>query len=47
MVGTDVSVFVDAVRPFAEAALVQIGGEQQLPFIHWAEKKLLPALREL
>lgn len=44
--------FVDAVRPFAEAgftevALVQIGGEAQQPFLHWAEKMLIPALREL
>ncbi|MFD7340633.1 LLM class F420-dependent oxidoreductase [Streptomyces violascens] len=50
--GDDVDAFVDAVRPYAEAgfteiALVQIGGPQQLPFIDWAEKKLLPALREL
>lgn len=27
--------------------LVQVGGDQQLPFIAWAEKTLLPALREL
>ncbi|WP_406503618.1 LLM class F420-dependent oxidoreductase [Streptomyces sp. NBC_00212] len=50
--GDDVDAFVDAVRPYAEAgfteiALIQIGGPQQLPFIDWAEKKLLPALREL
>lgn len=50
--GDDVTAFVDAVRPFVEAgftevALVQIGGEHQLPFIHWAETKLMPALREL
>ncbi|WP_328306945.1 LLM class F420-dependent oxidoreductase [Streptomyces sp. NBC_00442] len=50
--GDDVSAFVEAVRPYAEVgftevALVQIGGEQQRPFIDWAEKKLLPALREL
>lgn len=50
--GDDVDDFVDAVRPYAEAgfteiALIQIGGPQQLPFIDWAEKKLLPALREL
>jgi G6PDH family F420-dependent oxidoreductase len=50
--GDDVDAFVDAVRPYAEAgfteiALVQIGGPQQLPFIDWAEKELLPALREL
>jgi len=50
--GDDVTAFVDAVRPFADAgftevALVQVGGEQQRPFIDWAEKELLPALREL
>ncbi|WP_409234550.1 LLM class F420-dependent oxidoreductase [Streptomyces sp. PA5.6] len=50
--GDDVDEFVEAVRPFAEAgfteiALVQVGGDQQRPFIDWAEKKLLPALREL
>ncbi|MFJ2828235.1 LLM class F420-dependent oxidoreductase [Streptomyces sp. NPDC087263] len=50
--GDDVDLFVKAVRPYAEAgfteiALVQVGGDQQLPFIAWAEKELLPALREL
>ncbi|MEU3462872.1 LLM class F420-dependent oxidoreductase [Streptomyces sp. NPDC006733] len=50
--GNDVTAFVDAVRPYAEAgfteiALVQIGGEHQLPFLEWAEHTLLPALREL
>ncbi|MEU5900124.1 MULTISPECIES: LLM class F420-dependent oxidoreductase [Streptomyces] len=50
--GDNVDDFVEAVRPFAEAgfteiALVQVGGDQQRPFIDWAEKKLLPALREL
>ncbi|KOU39435.1 TIGR03557 family F420-dependent LLM class oxidoreductase [Streptomyces sp. WM6378] len=50
--GDDVDDFVDAVRPYAEAgfteiALIQIGGPQQLSFIDWAEKKLLPALHEL
>ncbi|MFJ3171967.1 LLM class F420-dependent oxidoreductase [Streptomyces roseus] len=50
--GDDVDAFVEAVRPyvdagFTEIALVQIGGDQQLPFLDWAEKKLLPALREL
>ncbi|MEU8953219.1 LLM class F420-dependent oxidoreductase [Streptomyces sp. NPDC048518] len=50
--GDDVDTFVEAVRPFADAgfteiALVQVGGEHQRPFIEWAEKKLLPALREL
>ncbi|MBT2442935.1 LLM class F420-dependent oxidoreductase [Streptomyces sp. ISL-36] len=50
--GDDVSAFVDAVRPFAEAgftdvALVQIGGAHQEPFLQWARTTLLPALREL
>ncbi|MFI6092943.1 LLM class F420-dependent oxidoreductase [Streptomyces sp. NPDC051218] len=50
--GDDVDSFVDAVRPFVDAgftevALVQVGGDQQRPFIDWAEQKLLPALREL
>ncbi|WP_367047895.1 LLM class F420-dependent oxidoreductase [Streptomyces sp. Je 1-332] len=50
--GEDVDSFVDAVRPFVDAgftevALVQVGGDQQRPFIDWAEQKLLPALREL
>jgi hypothetical protein len=37
--------FVDA--GFDEVALVQIGADQQKPFFEWAEKELLPALREL
>lgn len=50
--GDDVDAFVDAVRPFVDAgftevALVQVGGDRQRPFIDWAEKKLLPALRDL
>ncbi|MFJ6213457.1 LLM class F420-dependent oxidoreductase [Streptomyces sp. NPDC092296] len=50
--GDDVEAFVEAVRPYAEAgfseiALVQIGGDAQYPFLDWAEKSLLPALREL
>lgn len=50
--GDDVDTFVDAVATYAEAgfseiALVQIGGGHQLPFIAWAQKTLLPALRDL
>jgi hypothetical protein len=50
--GSDVDSFVDAVKPFLDAgfdelALVQIGGEHQAPFIAWAERELLPALRAL
>ncbi|NUR61770.1 MAG: LLM class F420-dependent oxidoreductase [Catenulispora sp.] len=50
--GDDVEAFVDAARPFAEAgftelALVQVGGDAQGPFLDWAEKTLIPALREV
>jgi G6PDH family F420-dependent oxidoreductase len=50
--GPDVEAHVESIRPFIDAgfteiALVQIGGEQQQPFIDWAEKELLPALRSL
>ena len=48
--GSDVDEFVKAVRAFDDAgfthvALVQIGGGHQQPFIDWAERELLPALR--
>jgi hypothetical protein len=48
----DVEEHVRHIRPYVEAgftevALVQIGGEQQAPFIAWAERELLPALRAL
>ncbi|MEV5508069.1 LLM class F420-dependent oxidoreductase [Streptomyces orinoci] len=50
--GSDVGAFVEAVRPYADAgftevALVQVGGDHQLPFLKWAAGELLPALREL
>jgi G6PDH family F420-dependent oxidoreductase len=50
--GPDVEEYVEKIRPFVEAgftevALVQIGGDQQEPFLRWAEKELLPALAEL
>ncbi|MEV0848069.1 LLM class F420-dependent oxidoreductase [Streptomyces sp. NPDC049954] len=50
--GDDVDAFVEAVGQYADAgfteiALVQIGGDQQAPFLRWAEKELLPALRRL
>ncbi|MEU1616626.1 LLM class F420-dependent oxidoreductase [Streptomyces sp. NPDC005722] len=50
--GDDPQAFVEAVRPYAEAgfteiALVQVGGDAQPAFLDWAEKTLLPALREL
>ena len=49
--GSRVDDFVEAVRPFAEAgfshvALCQVGGERQPDFIAWAQKELLPALRD-
>jgi G6PDH family F420-dependent oxidoreductase len=50
--GPDVEEHVEKIKPFVEAgfteiALVQIGAEQQAPFIAWAERELLPALRSL
>jgi len=50
--GDSVEDFVEAVRRYADAgftevALVQVGGDAQDPFLDWAEKALLPALREL
>ncbi|MFD7620315.1 LLM class F420-dependent oxidoreductase, partial [Streptomyces sp. NPDC059802] len=50
--GDDIGTFVEAVRPYAvggftEIALVQVGGDHQQPFLDWAEKTLLPALRDL
>jgi G6PDH family F420-dependent oxidoreductase len=49
--GPDVEEHVTKIQPFIDAgfteiALVQIGAEQQ-PFLEWAERKLLPALRAL
>lgn len=48
--GSDVDETVRAVRRFTDAgftdvALVQIGGEDQEPFLQWAANVLLPALR--
>jgi G6PDH family F420-dependent oxidoreductase len=50
--GDDVDEFVQAVRAYADAgftevALIQVGGDAQRPFLDWAHKSLLPALREL
>lgn len=50
--GPDVEEHVNKIKPFLDAgftevALVQIGADQQDRFISWAEKELLPALREL
>jgi G6PDH family F420-dependent oxidoreductase len=49
--GPDVDAIVSAVEPFRQAgftdiALVQIGGEHQRDFFGFAEKELLPALRD-
>jgi G6PDH family F420-dependent oxidoreductase len=50
--GPDVDEHVEKIRPMLEAgydevALVQIGADQQEPFMGWAERELLPALRSL
>lgn len=50
--GADVELFVEKIKPFVDAGftevgLVQIGGAHQEKFIAWAERELLPALREL
>ncbi len=50
--GSDVEEHVEKIRPFIDAgfteiALVQIGADQQQPFMGWAEAELLPALRSL
>jgi G6PDH family F420-dependent oxidoreductase len=50
--GPDVERYAEAIKPYLEAgfdelAFVQIGAEHQQPFIEWAERELLPALRSL
>ncbi|NED93976.1 TIGR03557 family F420-dependent LLM class oxidoreductase [Phytoactinopolyspora alkaliphila] len=50
--GPDVEPVVEAVKAYTEAgfthvALVQVGHEEQQPFLDWAEKELLPELRRL
>ncbi|WP_130797843.1 TIGR03557 family F420-dependent LLM class oxidoreductase [Streptomyces otsuchiensis] len=50
--GDDVRLFTDAVQAyvdagFTEIALVQVGGDHQLPFLEWANRTLLPELRKL
>jgi G6PDH family F420-dependent oxidoreductase len=50
--GADVEEHVAKIKPYLDAgfdeiALVQIGAEQQQAFIDWAQRELLPALREL
>jgi G6PDH family F420-dependent oxidoreductase len=50
--GPDVAEHVEKIKAFVDAGfteigLVQIGGSHQEKFIAWAERELLPALREL
>ncbi len=50
--GSDVEQCVQAARQWADAgfthlALLQIGGDAQGEFLAWAEKELIPALREI
>ncbi|MGH2833339.1 MAG: LLM class F420-dependent oxidoreductase [Solirubrobacteraceae bacterium] len=50
--GPDVQEHIEKIKPYLDAgfdqvALVQIGGDQQSEFIAWAQRELLPALREL
>jgi alkanesulfonate monooxygenase SsuD/methylene tetrahydromethanopterin reductase-like flavin-dependent oxidoreductase (luciferase family) len=49
--GDDVDAVLTAAKAYADAgftqlALVQIGGDQQAPFIEWAQQTLMPAWRE-
>jgi G6PDH family F420-dependent oxidoreductase len=49
--GDDVEAVIEAAKAYAEAgfthlALVQIGGDQQEPYLEWTRKSLLPAWRE-
>jgi G6PDH family F420-dependent oxidoreductase len=49
--GDDVDAVLTAAKEYADAgftqlALVQIGGDQQQPFIEWAQQTLMPAWRE-
>src|SRR5215210_7349265 len=49
--GDDVDAVLEAAKEYADAgfthlALVQIGGDQQTPFIEWSEQKLMPAWRD-
>ena len=50
--GPDVKAHVDAVREYVDAgftdvAVVQIGGDTQPQFLDWAERELVPAVRDL
>ncbi|GAB3356873.1 TIGR03557 family F420-dependent LLM class oxidoreductase [Modestobacter lapidis] len=49
--GNDVGAVIEAAQAYAEAgfshlALVQIGGDQQQPYLEWAQRDLMPAWRE-
>jgi G6PDH family F420-dependent oxidoreductase len=49
--GDDVDAVLEAAKEYADAgfthlALVQIGGDQQQPFLEWSQKTLMPAWRE-
>jgi G6PDH family F420-dependent oxidoreductase len=49
--GDDVDAILEGAKEYADAgfthlALVQIGGDQQAPFIEWSEKTLMPAWRD-
>ena len=49
--GDDVDAVIEAARAYADAgfthlALVQIGGDQQRPYLEWTQRSLLPAWRE-
>ena len=49
--GDDVEAVIEAAKAYADAgftqlALVQIGGDQQEPYLEWAQRDLMPAWRE-
>jgi G6PDH family F420-dependent oxidoreductase len=49
--GDDVEAVIEAAKEYAEAgfshlALVQIGGDQQEPYLEWTQRELMPAWRE-
>jgi G6PDH family F420-dependent oxidoreductase len=49
--GDDVDAVIEAAEEYADAgfthlALVQIGGDQQAPYLEWSERTLMPAWRE-
>ena len=49
--GDDVAAVIEAAKEYADAgfthlALVQIGGDQQEPYLEWTRSALLPAWRE-